>query len=239
MVSDICMTTHPLYNALGNISSIQIFMENHVFSVWLFMCLLQSLVYRLTGSILWNSPHDYNILKVLRSIMFEEEMDTISDASLISHLDMYIRGMEEVGASTVDIMNTLERVRNQQTIDTDFIQNLTIEDNTKDYIMSHLDILSNKTSFSSMYSYFTYGREVIIPGMFQKILNSVQNLTSSCPIFIEYLERHIELDVSHAQELQAVFPFRDELFIERALVDRTHLWDGIYEKIVHTKTCNA
>jgi hypothetical protein len=214
-------------------------MENHVFSVWLFMCLLQSLVYRLTGSVLWHSPADYNILKVLRSIMFEEEMDTLSDVRLISHLDMYIRGMEEVGASTVDIMTTLERVRNEQTLDTDFIQNLTIENNTKDYIMSHLDILSNKTSFSSIYNYFTYGREVIIPGMFQKILNSVQNLTSSCPTFIEYLERHIELDVSHAQELQSALPFRDELFIERALVDRTHLWNGIYEKIAHARPSDA
>lgn len=237
-MASIALLSHPLYSVVDDISSIRIFMENHVFSVWLFMCLLDTLIHRCTGSVFWRPPSDYTILHVLRDIMYEEELDVFYDTRTnttthMSHLDVYIRGMDEIGASTADIKRTLSVLGHDGGLNQSFVRSLSsISDNTKDYIFSHLALISPSTPFSSLYSYFTYGRELLIPHMFQKILDHVSPHRALYPTFIHYLERHVELDVVHGALLQNAFPEKDDAYIQLAYSDRLHLWDGIHNDIV-------
>jgi len=199
---------HPLYDHLYDVESIRVFMENHVFSVWLFMCLLENLVLHSSGDGgMWLPPHNHRLLRVLRSIMIEEETDSMDGNHFTSHLEMYIGGMEEIGASVADIRKTLSQVETRGFIDDVFVRGLSVLNTTKEYITSHLSILSPDTPFLSIFSYFTYGRELIIPGMFQRILDNLGNSSLIYPTFTQYLERHVDLD-------------------------QIHLWDGIYDEIL-------
>jgi hypothetical protein len=220
---------HPLYNEMTSLGSIRLFMENHVFSVWLFMCLLESLIKRLKphpSNLYLPSPNP-TILRVLNLIRMDEETDIIND-TIMSHLDMYITGMKEINASISEIQKTLNHITHTGTISTDFVAGLSILDNTKLYIISHLQILSDDTPFQSIYSYFTYGREMIIPDMFRRILCNIGEYSS---IFRIYLERHIHLDEIHGPSLHSVYPNKNETSIDLAYRDRIQLWDGIYNEI--------
>jgi hypothetical protein len=169
--------------------------------------------------------------------MNDEELDVFYDTytnttTRMSHLDIYIKGMDEIGASTADIRQTLS-VLDHGVLNHSFVRSLsTVSNNTKDYISSHLTLLSPSTPFSSLYSYFTYGRELLIPHMFQKILDHVSPHRALYPTFVHYLERHVELDVVHGALLQQAFPEKDDAYIELAYTDRLHLWDGIHDDIV-------
>jgi len=87
-------------------------------------------------------------------------------------------------------------------------------------------------------SCFLFGREDIIPEMFERLLTLWRNAKAEVPHFAYYLERHIELDGgSHgpwAQEMlialagQSEAKWRQATYAaERAITHRIRLWDSI------------
>ena len=107
------LVNHPLYNKIDSIDAIQRFMETHVFAVWDFMSLLKRLQLELTcASIPWIPVGNPTTRRLINEIVFGEESDIDENGKAVSHFELYLRAMEDIGANTSAIttfINQLEQ----------------------------------------------------------------------------------------------------------------------------------
>jgi len=225
---------HDLYHSLSTIEDVKLFMTNHVLSVWTFMCLLKTLLYHLriessTQIGLWHPSTNSRALRILLEILMEEETDEIQ-GTVMSHLELYMKGMTEVGACVAPIQSILDTVHQKQEVTLSMLQSLEIEPATIEYVYQHLHIIQNWT-FQNILVYFAFGRELLIPNMFEPLLKCIQKHQLHCPLFVEYMERHIDIDVVHGKKMMMLIKHIDcthkEDIIYQAYTDRKMLWDGI------------
>ena len=95
------LVNHPLYNKIDSIDAIQRFMETHVFAVWDFMSLLKRLQLELTcASIPWVPVGNPITRRLINEIVFGEESDVDQNGQAVSHFELYLRAMEDIGANT-------------------------------------------------------------------------------------------------------------------------------------------
>ena len=110
------LVNHPLYNKIDSIDAIQRFMETHVFAVWDFMSLLKRLQLELTcASIPWIPVGNPTTRRLINEIVFGEESDIDENGKAVSHFELYLRAMEDIGANTSAIttfINQLEQGKN-------------------------------------------------------------------------------------------------------------------------------
>src|ERR1700752_2774103 len=94
------LLNHPIYAEVASVDDLKRFMEDHVFAVWDFMSLLKRLQHDLTClKVPWFPVVDPHAARLINEIVMGEESDLGPDGvSPISHLDLYLRAMEEVGA---------------------------------------------------------------------------------------------------------------------------------------------
>lgn len=223
------LTEHPIYQTFDSITSIRHFMSYHIFAVWDFMSLLKSLQKHLTCVELpWRpSPYPAEIVRLINQIVLGEESDVDLNGEAISHFDLYLKAMEEVGAPTANIRDFLA------TLDFD-----KIPEGARDFVCQNLEIAKNG-HLVEIAAYFFFGREKLIPDMFQKIVNTLKNENIEAPTFLYYLERHIEVDsgehgplamkcldfLANTEELKAL-SIKAGL---EALESRKKLWDSVLE----------
>src|SRR6201992_390295 len=92
---------HPVYAEVASVEDLRRFMEDHVFSVWDFMSLLKRLQRDLTCIKVPCFPvENAKAARLINDIVIGEETDVDPDGSYVSHLDLYLRAMAEVGADT-------------------------------------------------------------------------------------------------------------------------------------------
>ena len=110
------------------------------------------------------------------------------------------------------------------------------------FIASTFAILSEGHTHATAAA-FTCGREDLVPRMFRQVASHTSILRPTHPAFFYYLDRHIELDSdSHgplARQMLQTLCNGDERRIresvhavERSLMARVHLWDGVHEAIL-------
>lgn len=178
------LANHPIYESLNNIESIRHFMRYHVFAVWDFMSLLKSLQNKVTCvSVPWTpSPYPTEMVRFINQIVVGEESDLDQFGNPTSHFDLYLKGMEEVGASTAEIR--------------DFLSDLDVSripSGVREFVQYNLDV-ARKGHAVEVASSFFFGREKLIPGMFQSIVDTLKREKVNAPTFLYYLERHIDVD---------------------------------------------
>ena len=221
---------HPVYTTLTNIHAIRHFMESHVFAVWDFMSLLKSLQIHLTCVTLpWRpSPYPTEMVRLINQIVLGEESDVDQFGNPVSHFDLYLKAMEEVGASTVLIREYIK------TLDSKLIP-----ESVRQFVAYNLNVARNGSALEVAASFF-YGREKLIPDMFTSIVNVLKKEGVEAPTFIYYLERHIEVDSGEhgplALKALSYLTANDETLNQvaldsglRALEMRQALWDGVLE----------
>jgi hypothetical protein len=178
------LIVHPVYTQLNDLKSIQAFMECHIFAVWDFMSLLKALQNKLTcTSVPWRpSSYSSDVVRMVNEIVLGEESDIDQHGNPCSHFELYIRAMEEVGADTSAINSFLEGLNTTK-----------LPPEVKSFVEHNIDVAINGRVEEIAASFF-YGREKLLPDVFEQILKTLKNNGVDCPTLTYYFERHIEVD---------------------------------------------
>jgi hypothetical protein len=227
---------HPLFSAIRGPQDLQAFMQIHVFAVWDFMSLAKRLQRDLTCvSLPWMPPQDPAAARLINDIILAEESDVGPDGAAASHLDLYLGAMREVGASTTVFERFLDALGSGIPVE-EALQDTEIPPFVRAFVTCTLDTALEGSTLDTLASFF-YGRENVIPGMFQGLLDNWGMSAASAPQFVYYLQRHIELDGdAHgpaASQLVASMLARKPSALKgtrqaavEALRARHRLWDG-------------
>ena len=110
---------HALYSRVGagaGLGLLRCFMEHHVWAVWDYFQLLKRLQAELSCTRLpWVPSQDPQLRRFINEIVLEEESDLTEDgASHASHLELYLRAMQQAGADTGPITSFLAAVSRAQ-----------------------------------------------------------------------------------------------------------------------------
>lgn len=191
---------HPLYATVRTLGDLRCFMEHHVFPVWDFMSLLKHLQGAVApASVPWlptGSAVATSAQRFINEIVLGEETDEgLPDAqgnpTFVSHFDLYIGAMEEVGADTRPVRAFLKAVNKHGVAAA--LKSADIPEPSRRFMATTFGFLAtNKTHVVA--AAFALGREQVIPGMFRALLADMGINKKSAPLFHYYLERHIHLD---------------------------------------------
>ncbi|GAB4184530.1 MAG: DUF3050 domain-containing protein [Coleofasciculaceae cyanobacterium] len=235
------LVNHPVYTQLRDLESLQIFMESHCFAVWDFMCLVKTLQARLTCvTTPWLPPSDIFSARLINDIVLAEETDEVSPGYYISHFDLYVAAMQEVGANVLHIDSFIHQLRQGKSVKA-ALNNAAIPGTTKAFVLSTIEATHQSTH--EIAATFLLGREDVIPSMFRRILHSLGNSGIECKHLSLYLERHTHLDEDvhgpMGEQLLRNLCGNDEkkweqctLAAQKALLARISLWDGLVSKII-------
>jgi hypothetical protein len=180
---------------------------------------------------------------LINDIVIGEETDVDPDGLYASHLELYLRAMKDVGASTVQFDTFCSMVQAGIPVDV-VLARIGVERHVQAFV-AHTMALANSGSTEEVLAAFFYGREDIIPEMFGRLLKTLHGAKYANPDlrhFTYCIDRHIELDGdSHGpmgRELleDLVENSRDKA--ERAMLAacssieaRIVLWDGTSSKL--------
>ncbi len=228
---------HRVFSLIQNKADLATFMSWHVFAVWDFMSLSKRLQAELTGiSTPWLPPLDARAARLINEIVLAEESDELPDGGYASHHDMYLSAMREVGADTTCMMTFIERLRAGDALNEALAQPC-IAPAVRQFVAHTLHTVQ-AGSLGEVLGSFFFGRESVIPTMFQGLLAQWGVQPHQAPMFVYYLKRHIELDAdSHgpaALQLIETLLNGDAGAVE-ALLDsarqaidaRVQLWDAL------------
>jgi hypothetical protein len=186
------LVEHPIYAAIDTLPRLRTFMHAHVFAVWDFMCLAKRLQRDLTSmSPLWRPPAMPELARFINGVILGEESDDGPLHEAISHCELYIEAMEEVGASTDAIRRFLDLIAEG----VEFEVALTAAGAPRParaFVRRTLDYAFGGDTVEVLAA-FLFGREDLIPDMFARIIPRWR-ATDDAPRFAFYVQRHIDLD---------------------------------------------
>lgn len=233
------VVTHPLYANLDTHTAIVRFMEHHVFAVWDFMSLLKSLQGNLTCvRVPWVPSGPTGSRRLINDIVLVEESDELR-GGFISHFELYVEGMAEAGADTSVIDGFIDLLRRDVPV-TQALTKVPVPAPAAEFVRTTWGFIEGAPVHSQAAA-FAFGREDLIPDMFTKVVG-VKEQGHKLDTFVDYLERHIEVDGEEhtpmAMQMLADLCGDDEakwqacaLTVNRALGARHQLWDGILDAI--------
>lgn len=227
---------HRVFDEIVDMATLRSFMEVHVFAVWDFMSLAKRLQRDLTCVELpWMPPRNPSAARLINDIVLAEESDVDTGGVPASHLDLYLTAMRDVGASTLQFSLFLDRLRQGESLEEAFAS-AGVPGFVREFVAATLDTAQRGQTLQVMASFF-YGRENVIPGMFQGLLGKWGLSVEQAPGFVYYLQRHIELDgdahgpaASRMIEAELARNAQGLQMVQAAAVDalkaREALWNG-------------
>lgn len=233
------VVAHPMYTALDTIGAIRTFQEHHVFAVWDFMSLLKSLQRNLTCVELpWVPAGPAGSRRLINDIVLVEESDERGD-SFISHFELYLEGMAQAGADTSVINAFIGRLRAGQPVP-EAIDQAGVPGPAAEFVRLTWGLIESAPVHVQAAA-FAFGREDLIPDMFQQVVG-VNERIGSLGTFVDYLARHIQVDSEEhtPMAMQMVTDLCGDdaakwaecaETVKFALAARARLWDGILADI--------
>jgi len=187
------LCSHSLFLEITCLRKLQLFMESHVFAVWDFMTLAKRLQQDLTCTRLpWLPPADPHAARLINEVILGEESDLHPETGYCSHFELYLEAMAEVGANTSSI-NRFVALQRQGLEATAALQAIEVLPGVARFVSDTLQLALN-APIHCVAATFLHGREHVIPGMFERILQSDEFIHRQAPTLCAYLKRHIELD---------------------------------------------
>ncbi len=237
------LLNHPIYAEMDSLSRLREFMQIHVFAVWDFMSLVKRLQRELTSTSLpWMPPLRSRIARFANEVVLGEESDLGPDGKPISHFELYLRAMDEIGADTTLVRGFMSQIDLGAQWE-DVLEEMNVPPGVADFVNETLGCAIHG-SLVEVASFFFFGREDVIPEMFERLLKSWGDAKAEVPHFAYYLQRHIELDGdSHgpwAREMLTALAGQSESnwkeatsAAERAITSRIKLWDSVLTHAKH------
>ena len=192
---------HELYKSIDSIDRVRAFMETHVFAVWDFMSLLKALQIGLTNTSLpWTPKGNPVSRRLINEIVFGEESDLNELGEPLSHFEMYLEAMDQLGANTTEIRKFIRLIdEGNDGIDmvthvSNALNKVNISEETRSFVTFTMEQI-NTNQLHIIAAVFTFGREDLIPDMFIEIIKKIEvNSAINLSKLNYYFERHIEVD---------------------------------------------
>lgn len=235
------LVAHPVYQRIKTQDELCSFTEEHIFAVWDFMSLLKSLQRSLTCvEVPWMPTPNRETRRFINEIVVGEESDYNAQGQTMSHFEMYLHAMNDMGASVQEIKKLSAKLSRGENLSS-ALSECAINEETKSFVEYTFEII-RRGKIHEIASLFTFGREDLIPAMF---IEMVKTLNASTPkqmeSFLFYLERHIEVDgddhgplsLKLMEEVCEGDPQKWEeatLIAEDGLRKRIQLWNGVVRK---------
>ncbi len=186
---------HPLTarQSIGCIEDLTVFMQNHVYAVWDFMCLTKQLQHHLAPSgSPWVTMYSASARRWINEIVLGEESDiSFNNDGHLSHFESYLQAMNQIGIDTVWLQewphlvnaigweNAIQHHRVPKPAKFFMTETKKFVDSDKPWIIC---------------SALALGREDLLPEQFQSVLDQLESAEISSEIFKWYLARHVEID---------------------------------------------
>ena len=237
------LLNHRLYSNIESIEDLQIFTENHIYAVWDFMSLLKALQIKLTCTKTpWVPNNNSQTAYLINEIVLAEETDINQVGERKSHYELYIDAMIDIGAKIEFPTKNINEITSSKNV-FESIDNLQLHKNIKKFLQFTFSVIKEGKPHK-IAAIFTFGRENLIPNMFNEILREFEKNIKDKDIskLIYYFERHIELDEDEhgpmALEMVSMLAENDQkkwgeiekISIE-ALEKRILLWDAINDQL--------
>ena len=237
------LLNHRLYSNIERIEDLQIFTENHIYAVWDFMSLLKALQIKLTCTKTpWVPNNNSQTAYLINEIVLAEETDVNQLGERKSHYELYIEAMIDIGAKIEFPTKNINEIASSKNVFAS-IDNLELHKNIKEFLRFTFSVIEEGKPHK-IAAIFTFGRENLIPNMFNEILREFEKNIKDKDIskLIYYFERHIELDEDEhgpmALEMVSMLAENDQkkwdeiekISIE-ALEKRILLWDAINDQL--------
>ncbi|RXT04884.1 DUF3050 domain-containing protein [Ammoniphilus sp. CFH 90114] len=235
------LLSHPLYKDMDHPEKIKVFMKHHVFAVWDFMSLLKRLQQSVTSvSVPWMPYETPAYSRFINEIVLGEESDEDGQGGYASHFQLYLEAMREAGADTEPIEQFIEKVKSGVPYE-EALQQKNIPLTVQNFVLYNLELAGNGKTHEVAAAFF-YGREDLIPDMFQSLLDALKAEGTSNARLEYYLKRHIELDGDEhgplaerlLRDLCGGDAKKEQEAInvaQKSLRVRSVLWDGVLEEI--------
>lgn len=231
---------HPVYQMMQTPDHVRIFMQHHVFAVWDFMSLLKRLQQDLTCTTLpWVPSRNSTFARFINEIVLGEETDEDGHGGFISHFELYVEAMEEAEADTGPIRRFIQELAGGKE-PLEALRTIGVPASVQSFVENTLHLATQGSTHEVCASFF-FGREDIIPDMFQVLVDTLGKQGKSVDRLLYYLHRHIELDGDEhgplAEKLLASLCNTREKLAEAhksaqlALESRISLWDGVLQEI--------
>lgn len=226
------LKTHPLYQSLNSVEALRVFMKWHSFAVWDFMSLIKALQIEITCVELPWKPSSYpkDLVRFINEIVLGEESDENGKGQYTDHFSMYLEGMREIKSSTEPIEELLK----------DFDLSKLPRPIAK-FVSFHIG-LATSGELHKIASSFFYGRENLIPDIFEPVVKLIKNSKTMAPDLLYFLERHIELDGEEHGDLSEKCltiicggcPIKESEALDTAITSlklRSEMWNFIHQEI--------
>ncbi len=232
---------HPIYKAIDSPEKVRIFMQHHVFAVWDFMSLLKRLQNDLTcTSVPWIPKPEPTFSRFVNEIVLGEESDEDGEGGYNSHFTLYLLAMDESEADTGPINRFISDIQNGKS-PFEAVEAADVSDSVRKFVRSTLDVAMHAGTHEVSSAFF-FGREDIIPAMFQSLISELREKGQSSKKLEYYLQRHIDLDGDEhgplAEKLLTRLcgddPKKQQEAVEtakKAILSRIELWDGVLAEI--------
>lgn len=235
------LTTHPLYASVQNLDDLQTFMQSHVWAVWDFMSLLKTLQRDLTCvEVPWLPVGNPETRYLINEIVVGEESDVDPDGVRTSHFELYLRAMQQAGASTSQIESFVAELTAGRSV-REALDGLELPEGSRRFVNFTFDLIG-QGRLHEIAAVFTFGREDLIPDLFIALVRQLHDQSPErLGLITYYLERHIEVDGDHHSHLAKAMTAelcktdahwqQATVAVEAALQARIALWDSVYEQI--------
>lgn len=234
------LLAHPLYRDVDGLDQLRAFMGTHVFAVWDFMCLAKRLQRELTSlDPLWRPPRVPALARFINGVIHGEESDLGPDGEAVSHCELYIAAMEEVGADTRSIRRFLDLLDGG--VDLEVALAAAGAPVAARAFVRHTLSQAIDGDPVEVLAAFLFGREDLIPEMFSRLLPRWRE-SRGARRFTYYVQRHIELDgedhgPAARQALVELAGGSAEAWqmarkaAEGAIAARLELWDRVHAEL--------
>src|SRR5262249_24410993 len=163
---------HPIYQEIDRLESLHLFMEHHVFAVWDFMSLLKALQRRLCCvEVPWLPATDPISSRFVNEIVLAEESDGDGRGGVASHFELYHRAMTRCGAKTAAIDRFLLELRQGKPVSA-ALGSPELPECVRRFFRQTFDLIEGG-NLCAIASAFTFGREDLLPAVFQRIVDEL------------------------------------------------------------------